>query len=160
MQRTNIENLNDSRMLTKTDVLKLEESDFIDLIESRVLLEIQAARTAAERRTIDDIIGLRNALDNCETKVRQGLPAVEEDFLFHLRIADAGQNSVLKSLMMILTPDIIKNYLKLEICENGRFYRSLAEHKIILEHIVNQEPELAAKAMKDHLEFIMEYCQR
>ena len=142
-----------------TDVLKLEDSDFSDLIETRALLETQAARTAAMRRTTDDIINMKNALDAYELKVKEGLPAVEEDLLFHLKIAEAGRNSVLKSLMMVITPDIVKNFTKLEVCKDGRFYKSLEEHKIILKHIVNQEPELAAKAMEAHLQDVTEYSQ-
>ena len=38
-----------------TDVLKLEESEFVDLVETRTLLETQAARTAAIRRTTEDL---------------------------------------------------------------------------------------------------------
>ena len=66
-----------------TDVLKLEESEFVDLVETRALLETQAARTAALRRTTEDIINMKSALDAYEAKVRNGLPAVEEDLLFH-----------------------------------------------------------------------------
>ena len=142
-----------------TDVLKLEDSDFANLVETRLLLETQAARTAAMRRTTDDIINMKKALDAYEVKVREGLPAVEEDLLFHLTIAEAGRNSVLKSLMMVITPDIVKNFTKLEVCKDGRFYKSLEEHKIILEHIVNQEPELAAKAMEAHLQDVADYSQ-
>lgn len=140
-----------------TDVLKLEDSGFGDLIETRVILETQAARMAALRRTTDDIIIMKNALDAYEAKVRKDLPAVEEDLLFHLKIAEASKNAVLKSLMMIITPDIVKNFTKLDVCKDGRFYKSLEEHKIILEHIVNQEPELAAKAMEEHLQDVIEY---
>jgi len=142
-----------------TDVLKLEESDFYDLVETRVLLEIQATRTAAIRRTTNDIINLKNALEAYENKVREGVPAVEEDLLFHLQIAEAGRNSVLKSLMLIITPDILKNFTKLEVCKDGRFYRSLEEHNIILEHIVNRESDLAAQAMKDHLKDVTDYSK-
>ena len=142
-----------------TDVLQLEDSDFVDLVETRTLLEIQAAKIAAQRRTTDDIITMKNALNAYEAKVKQGLPAVEEDLLFHLKIAEAGKNTVLKSLMLIITPDIVKNFTTLDVCKDGRFYRSLEEHKIILEHIVNQEPELAAQAMKEHLKDVMEYSQ-
>jgi len=113
-----------------TDVLKLEDSDFSDLVETRLLLEMQAARTAAMRRTTEDIINMKNALDAYEAKVKQDLPAVEEDLLFHLKIAEAGRNSVLKSLMLIITPDIVKNFQKLEVCKDGRFYKSLEEHKV------------------------------
>ena len=142
-----------------TDVLKLEESDFSALVETRVLLETQAARMAAERRTIDDITTIKKALDAYEKKIKKGVPAVEEDLLFHLTIAEAGGNSVLKSLMMIITPDIVKSFTKLDVCKDGRFYRSLEEHKIILEHIVNKEPELAAKAMKEHLTDVIDYSK-
>ena len=142
-----------------TDVLQLEDSDFSDLVETRLLLETQAAKTAAQRRTTDDIITMKNALDAYEAKVKQDLPAVEEDLLFHLTIAEAGKNSVLKSLMLIITPDIVKNFTTLDVCKDGRFYKSLEEHKIILEHIVNREPELAAKAMKEHLNEVMDYSK-
>ena len=108
-----------------SDVLKLEDSDFSDLVETRVLLETQAARTAAMRRTTDDIVNMKNALDAYEAKVKQDVPAVEEDLLFHLTIAEAGRNTVLKSLMLIITPDIVKNFTKLDVCKDGRFYRSL-----------------------------------
>ena len=143
-----------------TDVLKLENSDFSDLVETRVLLETQAARTAALRRTTDDIVNMKNAWDAYETKVKQGLPAVEEDLLFHLKIAEAGKNSVLKSLMLIITPDIVKNFTKLDVCKDGRFYKSLEEHKVILDHIVNQAPELAAKAMAEHLQDVIAYSKK
>lgn len=142
-----------------TDVLKLEESDFRDLVETRLLLETQAARTAAQRRTTDDIINMKNALDAYELKIKEGVPAVEEDLLFHLKIAEAGGNSVLKSLMLIITPDIVKNFQKLDVCKDGRFYKSLEEHKVILEHIVNREPELAANAMKEHLQDVTDYSK-
>ena len=142
-----------------TDVLKLEESEFVDLVETRTLLETQAARTAAIRRTTEDIINMKSALDAYEAKVRNGLPAVEEDLLFHLTIAEAGRNTVLKSLMLIITPDIVKNFTKLDVCKDGRFYRSLEEHKVILDYIVNQKPELAAKAMEEHLQDVTDYSK-
>jgi len=142
-----------------SDVLKIEESDFEALVETRTLLETQAAKMAAQRRTTDDIIQLKNALDAYERKVKNGLPAVEEDLLFHLKIAEAGRNTVLKSLMMIITPDIVKNFTKLDVCKDGRFYRSLEEHKIILEYIVDQKPDLAAAAMREHLKDVMDYSQ-
>lgn len=143
-----------------TDVLQLEDSDFADLVETRVLLETQATRMAAIKRTTDDIINIKKALDAYEYKVKKGLPAVEEDLLFHLEIAKAGKNTVLKSLMLIITPDIVNSFMELDVCKDGRFYRSLEEHNIILEHIVNQEPELAAKAMQEHLKDVIEYSQR
>lgn len=140
-----------------TDVLKLGNTDFASLVETRVLLEFNSARLAAERRTEEDLVKIRKALDAYSQKVEQGEQAVEEDLMFHLAIAEASKNTVLNSLMLIITPDIITNFNKLDICKDDRIYKALEEHKLILHHIINQSPELAAEAMRDHLQDVLEY---
>ena len=140
-----------------TDVLQLENDDFASLVETRVLLEIQAAKLAAERRTADDIIKIQKALDAYNEKVQKDQAAVEEDLLFHLKIAEASKNNVLRSLMMLITPDIVYNFTELEICKEGQFYQAMEEHKVILQHILDKNPDLAAKAMEEHLQDVMDY---
>lgn len=139
------------------DVLKLENSDFASLVETRVILEIQAAKLAAERRTVDDIINIQKALDAYVEKIQKDDPAVEEDLMFHLKIAEASKNTVLKSLMMIITPDIAHSFTKFEVCKDERFYHAMEEHKTILQHIVDKNPDLAAQAMEEHLKDVIEY---
>ena len=84
-----------------TDVLKLEESDFHSLVETRVTLETRAAYLAAQRRSSDDIVVMANALEAYERKILNNQEAVEEDLMFHIKIAEASKNIVLKSLMML-----------------------------------------------------------
>jgi len=102
-----------------TDILKIEKVDFKSLVDTRVLLEKETARLAADNRTEDDLVQLTNALSNYESKIEDGQVAVEEDLLFHIKIAEASKNSVLKSLMMIITPDIVKNFKNLKVCNEG-----------------------------------------
>ena len=66
-----------------TDVLKMENSDFRSLVETRVLLETESAKLAAQRRTWEDLQKIQNALDTYEKKVEQNEQAVEEDLIFH-----------------------------------------------------------------------------
>jgi len=140
-----------------TDVLKVEDSDFKSLVETRVLLEKETARLAATKRSADDIAQLTNALKAYRHKVENGLPAVEEDLLFHIKIAEASKNNVLKSLMMIITPDIVSNFISYKVCDDGNNAKTLAEHEIILEHIVNQNPEEASQAMLNHLKDVSDF---
>ena len=142
-----------------TDVLNIEESDFSSLVETRVLLEVNAAGRAAERRTPDDIITLSTALDAYEAKIAKGDSAVEEDLLFHIKIAEASGNKVLKSLMIIITPDIVKNFNRLNVCKDDRKERIIQEHRNILEHIINQDAEKAEEAMRLHLKDILEFSK-
>lgn len=142
-----------------TDVLNIEESDFKSLVETRLLLEIESAGKAAERRTFDDIAILQNSLKAYEAKVGQGISAVEEDLLFHLKIAEASGNSVLKSLMLIITPDIVKSFTKLNVCKENRTQATIEEHREILNHIIAQDVKGAKQAMRDHLRDIVTFSQ-
>ena len=69
------------------NVLQIEAPDFYSVAETRILLESQAARLAAERRTSEDIIQLTKTLAEYRTKVEDDDPGIEEDLMFHLRIA-------------------------------------------------------------------------
>ena len=140
-----------------TDVLKMENSDFAALVETRVLLETHAAMLAAQRRTPDDIVAIQLALDAYARKVENGEQGVEEDLTFHLKIAEASKNSVLKSLMLIITPDIVNSFINLEVCKDGRFILALEEHRKILSHIINEDSDKAAQAMQDHLKDVVAY---
>jgi len=142
-----------------TEVLNIEENDFESLVETRILLEIGAVQSAAEKRTGDDIIALQTALEAYENKILSGEPAVEEDLLFHLKIAEASKNNVLRILMLIITPDIVKNFNRFNVCGKDRPHRALAEHRKILEHIINKEAELAKEALIDHLQDILEFSK-
>lgn len=141
-----------------TDVLRLEESDFKSLVETRVILETKAAQYAAIRRTPSDIIEIEKALKAYEQKVKLKEPAVEEDLMFHLKIAEASKNTVLKSLMLIITPDIVTSFLKYKVCDDDTAENKvLIEHENILKHIVEGDSEAAGRAMADHLQDILEF---
>ncbi len=142
-----------------TDILAIEDHEFSSLVETRVLLEVNTVRLAAERRTEEDLINIRKALDAYEAKVEQKEQAVEEDLMFHLKIAEASKNSVLKSLMLIIIPDIVKSFISLNVCKEDRIFKPLEEHKIILKYIEAQEPELAAQAMQSHLQDVIDYSK-
>lgn len=143
-----------------SDVLKIEDNDFAALVETRVLLEAKAAKLAALRRTEQDIQELKKAMDAHKAKVKEGIQAVEEDLLFHVKIAEASKNNVLKSLMIIITPDIIKSFIHLNICDDGRLASSISEHKAILDAIIAQDPDAAERAMKNHLSDVLEFSHK
>ncbi len=143
-----------------TDVLQLEESDFSCLVETRVMLEVQCVKLAAQRRTADDLVQIELALAACGEKLRTGQPAVEEDLLFHLSIADASKNGVLKSLMMIITPDIISSYVKYRVCDDRTERKAHLEHQEILQYIRDRNVAEVAKSMRRHLTDVSEFSKK
>lgn len=141
------------------DILKIEKADFKSLIDTRVLLEVEAARLAAINRTPDDIVQLSIALDAYETKLKREQIAVEEDLLFHIKIAEASKNTVLKSMMIIITPDILKNFISLKVCKENEQHKTIHEHRAIFNYIVEQDASKAASAMEFHLHDVIEFSK-
>ena len=142
-----------------TDVLQLNGSDFKSLVETRVVLEINSAFYAATRRTEDDLIGIKKALAAYESAALNGRPSVEEDLMFHLKIVEATKNSVLMSLMMIVTPDILTFFTENKVCSGNRPISALKEHHEILKHIENGDAEQAKESMKAHLDDILKFSE-
>jgi len=137
-----------------SDILKVDGSDFKSLVETRVILEINAAQLAAERRTDDDIERIQEALDNYQNKCLLGQSTVEEDLRFHLEIAEASKNMVLKSMMMVITPDIISFFKKYDVCENDKKSERFKEHQAILDSIIRKDPQSARISIENHLKDI------
>ncbi|WP_370087981.1 FadR/GntR family transcriptional regulator [Ekhidna sp.] len=142
-----------------TDMLHVEGRDFKSLVETRVILETNIAQLAAEKRTDQDIIEIENALNAHRIKIDRNEDAVEEDLLFHLKLTEASKNSVLKSLMLIITPDIMQYFKKHNVCGEGRAQIAVEQHEQLLQYIVDKNPDKAAEAIKDHLKDISEYVK-
>ncbi len=139
------------------DVLELNDNDFHSMVETRVILEINAAKFAAQRANVQELAKIENALNAFRLKVEAGEEGVEEDLMFHLKIAEASENTVLKSLLLIIVPDLIEYAKDLNICGDGRSLQALEEHQEIFAHIKNGQPEEAGLAMRNHLKDVLNY---
>ncbi len=140
------------------DILRLDEPDFKSLVETRILLELKTSRLAAIRRTEEDLVQLKEALEAYKTKVLNGDDAVQEDLLFHLAIAKASGNSTMNTFMLIITPEIITNFEKYHVCDKGLAKEGIAEHEEIYDAILKQDPQLAKEKMKVHFKTLYQYC--
>ena len=134
-----------------TNILNVEGPDFESLMEVRGLLEIQSARLAASRAEESDIQSIVKAQEDFRREIEAGRSGLEEDHLFHLRIAEASKNMVLRSLIGLITPDIIAFSRKEMKVSLEREHITLREHDRIIKSIESGEPEKAATAMEEHM---------
>ena len=134
-----------------SNVLRLEKDDFASLMETRALLETHAARLAAERRTDTEYAELERVLEAFRNRLEAGEQGLEEDLLFHLKIAELCRNSVLMSLISLITPDIIRVSMERRICDNKRSLEAFHEHEAVLKAVKERDGERAAAAMGFHM---------
>ncbi len=140
------------------DILRLEDPDFKSLVETRILLELKTARLAALRRTDEDLVKMKAALDAYTEKVNNDEDAVQEDLLFHLAIAKASGNSTMNTFMLIITPEIITNFEKYHVCDNNLSKQGIREHQEVFDAIKMKDPKLAKQKMKEHFSVLYQYC--
>jgi GntR family transcriptional repressor for pyruvate dehydrogenase complex len=135
-----------------SDIINFNKDDFNALIEARYYLELTAIKLAAERRTSEDVDAIKAALLDYENKINSGASnAVEEDMLFHIKIAKASKNTVIESMILILIPDLIKNIVDNKVCGENRGRSAIPEHRAVLKAIEEKDVEAAEKAMATHL---------
>ncbi len=150
LETTELENL-------ISDALQIQTYDFYSLVETRQILEVNAIRLCCERRTEADLRMIEKSMLICDKKIKEGSAAVDEDLNFHRQIAEAAKNQVLKSMMLIITPDIMTNYRKYWICDKNKSVAGM-EHQLLFEYIRNQDADAAEMMMKQHLKGVMTFA--
>ena len=139
-----------------SDVLDLQQYDFLSLVETRYVLEVNAIQLCAERRNGQDLQKLEIAHENF-LKFYDTPERVSHDFAFHRAIAEGSHNPVIKAMLMIVIPDILTKYLQDRICAPNAAVTD--EHTQMIEAIRNKDGETAAKLMRQHLQGVVEFAK-
>ncbi len=126
----------------------------LETIRARQLIEAELAAHAARHMKKAQIAGLRNALALMQQEVDTAHLPTRGDRLFHERIAEACENSVLQRIVGELF-DERHNPLFEQLGNHFETMRSwaiaIAEHQAIIDAIASRSPEAARDAMNTHL---------
>ena len=126
----------------------------LETIRARQVIEAELAAHAARHMKKAQIAGLRNALALMQQEVDAGRLPTRGDRLFHERIAEATENSVLQRVVSELF-DERHNPLFEQLGNHFETVRSwtiaIAEHQAIVDAIAARAPDAARDAMNIHL---------
>ncbi|MGE5541463.1 MAG: FadR/GntR family transcriptional regulator [Bacillota bacterium] len=129
-------------------LVALEKSVLLDVVESRLALEVNVARLAAVRATREDVINLRNVVKKFFS--RNSPREEDKDLDFHLAVARATHNFVLHELVK-LQINLLKEHRQQAHLDKNEWEALCLEHRRVLEAIEGGNPEAAAGAMEAHL---------
>ena len=140
-------------LLADADDVTLEE-----LLEARELLEVPAARLAAERRGEEELERLRNAIP--DEPLRLG---TQRQFVynqdFHLAVIDGCRNALLAIAAQPVFAVLQRNLARSRL--GARFHRAINEHhRAIAAAIEAGDADAAGGEMYDHLEYLRPYYER
>lgn len=141
-----------------TDILQIDQYDFHSLVEVRGLLETEAIRLCALNRDEEDLEAIRTTLIQCEKTFDDPESRVDIDFQYHRAIALGSHNPVLASMLLIITPDILKYYRRYNTCANPQ-ETVLKEHREMFRCIEECDADGAAEVLSRHLRGIREFAR-
>ncbi|MEW6673711.1 MAG: FadR/GntR family transcriptional regulator [Thermodesulfobacteriota bacterium] len=124
--------------------------NLIDFFEARMLIESEAVRLCAKRRSRKDLDALKEILDRSEAALEDPLKFGELDFLFHNKVSQAAGNIFIDKMMGCLN-EYIKKYLLMLSNNPENRKRSLINHRSILEMIEKKDVDNAGRITRKHL---------
>ncbi len=140
-----------------TDALQIEQYDFASLVYVRELLEVEAVKLCARNCTEEDLEQIEKALIECEEKFYTD-ERVSKDFAFHQTLARGSHNSVISSLLLVITPDVLRYYQRYRVCTVPQ-EKVCYEHRELLRCIREHNEEGAAAMLSLHLKSLREFSQ-
>ncbi len=130
-----------------------ERTGMVDLFELRRILECEAAALAAERRRDEHLAEMDEAVAEMEAALEgttHGEAFIEADLRFHLAVADATGNRLVRHSMDAVR-DVARRALMTVYVIPRSPESALVEHRVIREAIAGGDPEQAREAMRAHL---------
>jgi len=126
----------------------------LETIRARQLIESELAAQAARQMKKAQIAGLREAIALMEQEAAAGREPARGDRLFHTRIAEAADNSVLLRVVTELF-DERHNPLYEQLGSHfetaSTWATAIEEHRAVVEAIAARSPQAARDAMARHL---------
>lgn len=123
--------------------------------EVRIALETECARLAAERRSSAELAEIETRMHAFEHALATGEAGLEEDFAFHLAIAEATGNEVFPAVLESLKArieDWMRSALNMTRLGSEERRRTIVEeHRNIFDAIARQQADQAALYTKFHL---------
>jgi len=130
--------------------LQMNRVSLSQLLEVRISLECAIARIAAGSRTEDDILCLQAIQKKMSDPKISKEGAVESDLLFHEALAKATHNPFF-SLVTNPINELLRSLYLDKIGYMSLRKHTIAEHKVILEAVIRQQPDSADLATRVHL---------
>lgn len=135
-----------------------KESDPLDILEARKLIEVEIAGLSARERTKEDLRIMKEILVEMERKIERGEETLLIDLKFHLHIAESTHNPVLLSVMgqigSLMKQNLWRVVKGLSLTTPGRAEKYLEQHWVIYNAIKGGDSTKAKEAMLKHLESI------
>lgn len=153
------ENFENSLLEPMSMMFLLQESSPREIVELRKVLEIETVILAAERITEEELIYLKELLEEMKKSNSEEVN-VSLDKRFHYAIARASRNLLIINVLQVisqLVDDLIKGSREKILSVEENRTKLTRQHELIYEALKNSDNKGAFEAMNGHFSLIEQY---
>ncbi|KQS68273.1 FadR/GntR family transcriptional regulator [Modestobacter sp. Leaf380] len=146
-----------SRMLSESmdTIVRIGALDIAEITDVRRVLEVPAAEAAARNRSTEDVAALRAVIAKQKSITRDDPDIPEYDLQFHTAIGQASGNRLLAAFVAAVH-DATHPAQFLDVTREVA-QKTVRQHIAIANAIEAGDPEAAGAAMREHLDFVLQY---
>ncbi|ABR47469.1 GntR domain protein [Alkaliphilus metalliredigens QYMF] len=131
-------------------MITLERDNYLDILEFRLIVEVESAMLCAQRRDPDIIVQLEECYEEMLGFQEQPEKFTVADMNFHMTIAEGTGNTLIIKINQVLKS--LLEYHQKVLYEHLGPTGGIKEHKEILEAIRSGDQDLSGLYMKRHIE--------
>jgi GntR family transcriptional repressor for pyruvate dehydrogenase complex len=161
-QGTFVRSPNDKEKNPLVVAMEAQDARLEDLLEVRMGLECNAAVLAAQRADEKDILFLEKNIEEMKMEIASGGLGTEADVSFHMGICYASKNPIQVQIMRYFYDFLfygIRKALQQLYQEPGNLDRIIDQHTQIFRAIRERDVGQAEKAMKQHINFVLDFSK-
>ncbi|MFC3242556.1 FadR/GntR family transcriptional regulator [Gordonia humi] len=134
---------------------RFRNSESLEIIDVRRMIECEAAGMAARRRSAEDVTALRECERECARAAREGDrdSAIAAELRFHSAVVAATHNGLLLDLYTHMT-EAVRDSIAAAVDAHTAYGPAHAQHERIISSIASNDPVAAELAATEHLESV------
>jgi DNA-binding FadR family transcriptional regulator len=139
-------------------ILALDETQLVEVLEFRRIIEIESVKLAAQRAQDEDIKELEEIVRTMKESKYDPIEFAEEDSLFHETLVKSAKNPIIYKVNTIIRDILLSHQVKIQEIMGPTL--ALKYHPAILEAVKKGDSELASKLMEEHIRTTIESVQK
>jgi GntR family transcriptional repressor for pyruvate dehydrogenase complex len=124
----------------------------LEVLEARMVVEVELAGLAAERATESDFRRIEAILARLKRAVARGQPTSQITSDFHQALARVGHNAVLDKMAQLLTRPRLAQGIRVEHALPDIMAGEYDSHRALYDAVATRDPAVARAALRHHLE--------
>jgi GntR family transcriptional repressor for pyruvate dehydrogenase complex len=124
----------------------------LELLEARMVVDVELAVLAAQRATEDDLENMERTLERIKRTIARGKPTSQATADFHQALNRAAHNRVLYRMSQLLRQPQIAQGIRVERSLPDIAAHEYDTHRLLYDAVRRRDPAAARQLMREHLE--------